>query len=208
MIAGLTIIRRCSACSQAIEQRTIASGNTFGATFWTDGKREAPMLPDRPKLIACPHCHALLWIDQLKELAAVDPRKGRERFVTALPCQTPRFGDYLSFLRRGALTPDKERYVRVRAWWAGNDERRKTVPKLPLSQAERSNLSALIRILEKSAPGGDILMRAEALRELGRFDEVLALLAMPVGEDWERAAGVIRGLAEQAQPFVERLHFE
>lgn len=139
------------------------------------------MLPDRPWLIACPHCRALLWINELRELAAIDPQKGRERFVTALPCETPRLDDCLSFLRRGALTPDKERYVRVRAWWAGNDERRKSAPKLPLSQAERSNLSALIRILEKSAHGGDILMRAEALRELGRFDEVLALLAMPVG---------------------------
>jgi hypothetical protein len=31
-------------------QRTLASGNTIGARFWTDGKMEAPMLPDQPAL--------------------------------------------------------------------------------------------------------------------------------------------------------------
>jgi len=68
MLPGLTIIKKCSACSKLIKQETISSGNTFGATFWTDGKREAPMLPEQPWLVMCPHCHVPLWIDELEEL--------------------------------------------------------------------------------------------------------------------------------------------
>ena len=44
MLPGPTIIKKCLVCSKSIEHHTIGSGNTFGATFWTDGKREAPML--------------------------------------------------------------------------------------------------------------------------------------------------------------------
>jgi len=44
------------------------SGNTFGATFWTDGKRDAPMLPDLPEFVKCPHCKLLLWINEQEEL--------------------------------------------------------------------------------------------------------------------------------------------
>ena len=68
MILGPAIIRQCSACSKPIKQFTIQSGNTFGAKFWTDGKHEAPMLPDQPWLVICPHCHAPVWINELEPL--------------------------------------------------------------------------------------------------------------------------------------------
>ena len=52
MRPGPTIIKKCSVCSELIQQHTIRSGNTFyGAIFWTDGKREAPMFPDQPRLV-------------------------------------------------------------------------------------------------------------------------------------------------------------
>jgi hypothetical protein len=52
---GTTIIKKCLECSGLIKEYTIMSGNTFGAIFWTDGKRDAPMLPDLPWLVKCPH---------------------------------------------------------------------------------------------------------------------------------------------------------
>ncbi len=61
MLPGPTIIKRCSDCSQLIEQSTLDSGNTLGAKFWTDGKRYFPMLPDNPWLVECPHCQAFLF---------------------------------------------------------------------------------------------------------------------------------------------------
>jgi len=52
MLPGPTIVRKCSTCGKLIAQPTLLSGNTFGARFWTDGKREAPMLPEQPWLVA------------------------------------------------------------------------------------------------------------------------------------------------------------
>lgn len=35
MVPGESIVRRCPSCEGSIRQRTLASGNTFGARFWT-----------------------------------------------------------------------------------------------------------------------------------------------------------------------------
>jgi hypothetical protein len=33
----------------------------------------APMLPDNPKLVKCPHCRSLVWIDKLETVGEVEP---------------------------------------------------------------------------------------------------------------------------------------
>lgn len=38
----------CPSCKGILLVRQIASGNTFGAIVWTDGKAECPMLPPAP----------------------------------------------------------------------------------------------------------------------------------------------------------------
>jgi len=35
---GPDIIRRCTGCGSGVTERTMLSGNTFGAKIWTDGK--------------------------------------------------------------------------------------------------------------------------------------------------------------------------
>jgi hypothetical protein len=72
MTPGPTIIRECSACGKHISQHTIGSGNTFGARFWTDGKRDAPMFPDQPWLVRCQHCGTLVWIDEQTQIGEID----------------------------------------------------------------------------------------------------------------------------------------
>ena len=68
MIPGPTTIKKCSECSGLIKENSILSGNTVGAKYWTDGKGYAPMLPDWFWLVKCPHCHNLLWINELKKI--------------------------------------------------------------------------------------------------------------------------------------------
>lgn len=115
MKPGPTIIRKCSVCTKPVKQHTIGSGNTFGATFWTDGKREASMLPDQPWMVICPHCHSTLWIDELETLGETGPwGDGRGKFKDAIEYETPSLDDYLTALGKGEDTPEKERYVRLR----------------------------------------------------------------------------------------------
>ncbi len=207
MLPGPTIIKKCSSCLKPIAQDTIASGNTFGATFWTDGKREAPMLPDQPWLVMCPHCHALLWIDELEELGEIEPWGERDsRFKDVIKYELPSHDEYCAFLEKDIETPDKERYVRLRAWWAGNDARRTKKTEMQISDREASNLTAFAQLLDEADPN-DLVMKAEIMRELGRFDNARALLANSDNSNMSQAVSIIQCLVEKSDPYVREMHF-
>ena len=56
----------------------MASGNTFGAKFWPDGKMDAPMMPDYPAYVGCPHCEANFWVDDSKVVKSFGYDEERE----------------------------------------------------------------------------------------------------------------------------------
>ena len=202
-----SLIRRCGSCELHIQQDIPASGNTCGARYWTDGKREAPMLPDAPWLVACPHCGALAWIDELEQVGTWDWYAGRPRlpvFADATEPDAPSFEQYLFVLSRPGLSREKQRYARIRAWWAANDRRRDESDRGELSPRERANLERLVELLDP-AQAGDRLMRAEILRELGRFGRALDELAEPVEEGLAINAAVIRTLAAACDPRVAEI---
>lgn len=114
MQPGPTIIKKCSDCYKSIKQPTLLSGNTFGATFWTDGKQEAPMLPDQPWLVLCPFCHAPLWIDELEKLGEIKYSENSiGKFNDAIEYKTPSVDDYAALLEKGISSQKKERYIRI-----------------------------------------------------------------------------------------------
>lgn len=208
MIQGPALIRRCSACRKLIAQHTIISGNTFGARFWTDGKMDAPMEPDEPWLVKCQHCGALLWIDEQKQIGKVQPWElgGRDEanFKEARPYVTPSAQDYFAILTKGVADGRKVRYLRVRAWWAGNDERRARADATPLSPDEVANLCALAALLDE-ADEEDRIMKAEVMREMGKYEEAMALLSKPFCDELARAVTVVKNLTAQKVPFVREI---
>jgi hypothetical protein len=193
---------------KSIKQHTIGSGNTFGATFWTDWKSEAPMLPDQPLLIVCPHCHELLWIDELEELGKIEPWGDEHgKFKHAREYEIPSLDDYFALIANGAGDPQKERYTRLRAWWAGNDQRRTNASEIPMSPLEVENLTAFAHTLDES-DSNELVMKAEAMRELSRFDDALSLLAKSVDGNISQAVEIIKGLSEKRNPYVRTMHFK
>jgi hypothetical protein len=56
----------------------ISSGNTHGAVLWTDGKMEAPMLPDEPWLLKSPDDDILFWTDECRDLLEHHPHDDPE----------------------------------------------------------------------------------------------------------------------------------
>lgn len=56
MLPGNAEIVKCPYCGTEKELMTLASGNTFGAEYWSDNKRIAPMLPTVSPVQKCPHC--------------------------------------------------------------------------------------------------------------------------------------------------------
>ena len=205
MTPGPTIIRKCSVCGKLIAQRTIASGNTCGARFWTDGKREAPMLPERLWLVKCQHCGAVVWIDEQDEVGEVVPWGAADaKFDGALPYEHPSFADYLAVLGSVLSDSRKQRYLRLSAWWAGNDTRRRVNGASALNADEAANLRAFMALLDDSDEN-DRLTKAEALRELGEYPKSLELLSGPFREGLARSASIVRDLVTQRTPLVKEM---
>jgi endogenous inhibitor of DNA gyrase (YacG/DUF329 family) len=188
----MLIIRECPHCKAHVVQEETVSGNTIGATYWTDGKREAQMLPDHPLLAKCPACQRLFWIDESVEVdTGFDAAKGKQQVLK------PSEKDVLEFLSGPALPRDKELYVRVWAWRSANDAWRR-VPNgtTTFSEVQVKNLKALSDMLDEKEPNHRIL-KAEIARELGEFDECLGLLSHPFDERYGHAVGFIKKLAEE-----------
>jgi hypothetical protein len=206
MLPGPTLIKKCSACCKPIKEDTINSGNTFGATHWTDGKLEAPMLPDQPWLVMCPHCHAPLWLDELEELGEIKYWGAeKKQFGDAREFEQPALNDYLALLVNGVENPEKARYIRLCAWWAGNDLRRGNNEKVPMSSPEKANLTAYVGMLDESDVE-ELVMKAEGLRELGRFDEALTLLGKPVAQSMQQAVEIITKLVQEGDRYVRQMN--
>ena len=189
----MLIIRECPHCKAHVVQEETVSGNTIGATYWTDGKREAKMLPDHPWLAKCPVCSRLFWVDEAVEVdTGFDAAKGKQQVLA------PSEKEMLEFLWPGRACPG----IRNSTCGYGHGEaltmpgagfrmRRRHFPKT------RSRISkALSEMLDETEPNQRIL-KAEIARELGNFDECLRLLSHPFDERYGHAVGFIKKLAEE-----------
>jgi hypothetical protein len=187
----MLIIRECPHCLVHVVQEETLSGNTIGAKIYTDGKREAKMLPDHPALVKCPMCNGLFWVEEaVKVDIGFDAAKGKQQVIA------PSAKEIQDFLAGSTLAKDKEFYLRLRVWWKANDAWRWVPdPKPAFSPEQVKNLIALSALFDESLPGHRIL-KAEIARELGRFDECMLLLSYQFDEDYGFVVGFIRKLAE------------
>ncbi|MEJ2401944.1 MAG: hypothetical protein P8Y52_11205 [Xanthomonadales bacterium] len=184
----------CPRCDHGFSYMAVGSFNTFGATFYTDGFIEGPMYDDQGRLFRCPQCRAIGWNDEFiceepgddeDELAAVFDGE-----VGPIPMR-----EYPGLLAEAPWRgPDEEKYVRIAAFWAANMPRRAPDSQpAPFNDDEHRNLLALLDLLGDSSQ--DRLMRAEILREMGRFEECLEVLVGFDDTELETVARLIRELA-------------
>jgi hypothetical protein len=68
MTPGPIVIKSCPHCNQPFKILTIDSGNTFGATIWTDGNMIAPMWIEYPLVIKCPSCGRVFWEEEARKI--------------------------------------------------------------------------------------------------------------------------------------------
>jgi ribosomal protein L7/L12 len=115
--------------------------------------------------------------------------------------------DLLAALAQGVTRDrDEERELRSMAWWAGNDPYRQPgatwKPFAEREPAARENLHVLQELFDPEEPL-ERWMKAEALRELERFDEARALLTwIPPQPELRQVTESLRRLAEQRVPEV------
>jgi hypothetical protein len=186
------VIRECPHCRAHVVEEQMISGNTIGAMLYTDGKREAKMLPDHPALVRCPACSGLFWVEEAEEVdSGFDAVKGKQQVMA------PNGQELLAYLAGQTLPKEKEIYLRMRAWWAANDTWRWVPNSKPaFSKAQVKNLDALAALFDGSEPNQRIL-KAEIAREMGRFEECLLLLSYQFEEGYDWAVGFIKSLAQE-----------
>ena len=176
MIPGPTIIISCPHCGQYAKKKTLISGNTFGAELWSDGKRIAPMLPDYPSLVLCRKCEQFYWVKDAKKVDEVNAyEESEKKWKNVEYTDFPTFRQYFKALE----TISQERFLRINMWWTYNnyfreDQENEVTPEM--ERMNNENLILLLPLLDESDEN-DLIMKAEALRCLGRFEESIQLLA-------------------------------
>jgi hypothetical protein len=157
------------------------------------------------------------WIEVLKKInmptltdyihfLMIDAREKTENGKDEKSRADPTFKDYMEFLSTGAgvFDREKDRYIRLHAWWAGNDIRREGGQASPMTKDEKTNLRVFITLLDESSDC-DRLMKAEGFRELGSFAAAEKLLATHFDNSLSKAVNVIRDLSRRGVKSVEEM---
>ncbi len=207
MKQGPDKVLECPNCKTAIIIFTLASGNTVDAQTWTDGKMIAPMLPQLPAITKCSTCTHFFWLCEAKVLGEIplwgpELDKIPENWKKAERVRDLTEIEYLEAISKGAaLNRDQELYLRLGAWWAGNDPQRDMNHTTEASGFIRTqegihNLKRFSGLLDENNPR-ERLFKAEAMRELGLFSEALNLLVFNFPKEYENNVNLIRDLAEK-----------
>lgn len=197
MTLGPNIILKLPTSGTLVKIATIASGNTFGATFWTDGKREAPMLPDQPWLRRHPTTDELFWTDECEKIAEQTFWDQEPTYSNIPFAAKPTVHDYRRALSSGiASTPEQEKYIRMRCWWAANDPVRRGASTAPPLPEFRENLLKL-RTLFDLTDAHQRLMAAEASRQLRDFTTAANLLDFQFPKDHAKVVHLIKNLTSE-----------
>ena len=205
MLPGPVIVTRCPNCQGLVSRRTLASGNTLGAKWWTDGEFRARMLPMTPELIRCVHCTQVAWRDDFEEvdsyesylgfLAFSEEEDAKKRIESAkakraqyenLPYfEEPSAEEIIRFINRSSLLAHKEVHARILAWRRWNDSRRDEDKFQALNEEEERNLIRIVELLEKA--GDQNLLLAEAFRELGNLKSARRIIDQSAFADKEQS---------------------
>lgn len=215
MTPGPILVYRCPDTDKLIFLGSIGSGNTFGASYWTDGHMDAPMLPDTLPFLISPHSGNLHWIEDLvmveavdfyyRDLSMADIEKAHPGALWAW--EESLIEAVLNHLESHAnLTPKQEEILRIFAWHRSNDPVRQDPPGDPIrTPGLLANMAKLEQMLAPGNKPDTRLLRAEILRELGRFEESLALLKRVRSAFRKIARDTFRELAQCKNPCVARL---
>jgi len=122
MTEGPDCIYKCLGCGNHLTKGSIASGNTFGAKIYSDGKRIAPNLPEFPDLTQCKKCNTFLWLRKIKESGTYFGDIKNTEWEKADRVEFLEIDDYFIALNSGiAESRFDEIYIRNAIWWAYND---------------------------------------------------------------------------------------
>ena len=204
MLPGPTYIKECPHCQGKFIEPSMASGNTFGAKFWPDGKMDAPMMPSYPAYVGCPHCPESFWLEDTKEVGSIS--WGEEIEITDLgskPVQqknhvrykNPTEEIYIQGLREANLSQEKEIYLRSKLMQIYNDVNRDQKVQKPAITPQVENWNRLLEILDPNDTQ-EKLLKVEIYREMGNFEEAKKAFTGEFDEEYMDTIDILDKLIE------------
>lgn len=187
MLFGPDRVVACPACGAPARVFTLLTSNNFFDTAWTDGYVARPHHWEPPALCRCHRCRRFFWLADAVVLGSIQegspPPVVPEEWKNAPRVTGLDLDGLLGAIERGAAnTPDRERLLRLQAFWASshrnrNRRRKKDRQKTP---ADRRNMTALLALFTtRFAANGDpkdLLLCAEIRRQMGEPAEAIALI--------------------------------
>lgn len=205
MIPGPANILTCPFCRGKKEVMSLISGNTFGATVWSDTRREYPMLPEVSPIQKCPHCNRYYFVEQAGMEQSEDPSShcfelGKLGYIELEEA----YGQFSQL----SLNPMQRWILNHQIFMAYNDAFRRhpeTVAFPPSIDDESFYAQIVDELLNGIDKSPDFeLFHAELLREIGRFEEAAKVLSGHTEEDdkWVVEAMMRHIETEDSNPFL------
>ena len=186
MLPAHSALLRCPHCGALKEVLQLMSGNTFGATLWSDAKQIAPMLPRVSYIQRCPSCGKYFFYTQEVEAGTSNNYEGG---TGDLP---------LEYLKQALTqlqpTGNDEHILRINILWAFNDRYGDMEQSdIPIEEwaYHVDNVHHLVQM------DIDAILRAELFREIGDFDKAIQILQSH--EVADNLKDLQRQLLQQAQ---------
>ena len=196
MTPGPTLEINCPACGQTHFRGSINSGNTFGARYYSDGKRIAPMLPEFPYFVKCQSadCGVFFKANKTKPCADKNSKGDFVRFLS--------INEYIRAIDVGLFNSaekgsdewnDDILSLRIELWRAFN-HRDPKMSKITLEDKSVTVLDGLEKatseekavyvdncrkitsLMENKSDDVSCLIKAENYRNIGEFDMCKRLL--------------------------------
>lgn len=186
MLPAHASLLRCPHCGARKEVLQLMSGNTCGATLWSDTKHIAPMLPSVSYIQRCPECGKYFFYTQ-------EVKAGTSHSYGFQTGELP-----LEYLKEALAqlqpTGGDEQTLRINILWAFNDrygdKEQSAIPAVEW-EYHMDNVQHLLQM------NLDTLFSAELHREIGDFEQAIQLFeAIEVEEELKDIHGE---LLKQAQ---------
>lgn len=208
MIPGPANVLSCPFCGSTKEVMSLASGNTLGATVWSDTRRDYPMLPEVSPIQECPHCHKFYFIEQAKHEYSKDPDSEMRSFGELGKLTFLQLIEAKKQMDTLSLTKMQRWILNHQIFMAYNDTFRRQPEKVAFPPSDDQK-ELYYKTIDELLDGIDLseeyeLFHAELLREIGRFEESKKILLNHKSDDdkWVVDA-MLRHIAEKAsEPFL------